>query len=294
MKVSFGKLLIGVAVFGLCVGAAFAAGTVYGRHSQTPSASAAGITNFTRGTGASGPSNANGNTNSSASTGSTTGQTGASTSATPGARGGFGGGQGFFGGRPIEGKVSSISAQELQLAIGTGTNTATVTLASDTAYSAAQKADKSALTTGANIYVTTAAASDGTLTAQSVIVLPAGATTTTGASNRGATGASNTGTSGPSGTTGGRGGFGGGAFGGGGNRPVDGTVGSVTGQQLQVTLANGSSETVTLSDQTTYETTSKADQSAIKSGDSVLVTINRASDGTTSAQSVVVLPASGQ
>ncbi len=292
MKLSFGKILIGVAVFGICLGAAFAAGTVYGRHSTTSNASAASIGSFTRANGTNGGTTAGntGGTNSgtNANTNSTGAQASASQSATPQAGGRAAGGAGFaggFGGRPIEAKVASIASGQLQVTLASGAST-TVALNDQTTYASSQKADKSALKSGAEVYVTTTAATDGTLTAQSVVVLPASPQS---ASSQPSGGSNGGGTRGGTGGTGG--GFGGGAAA---NRPVTGTVASVNGQQLQITLANGSTTSVTLSDQTTYATTQKADQSAVTTGSSVLVTISRASDGTISAQSVVVLPASGQ
>ncbi len=278
MKVSFGKILIGVAVFGICLGAAFAAGTVYGRHSTTSTASAASIGTFTR-TNAASAGTGSGTTGNTAGAGSAA-QTPAVDAATPqagnrGFGGGFGGG---IGGRPIEGKVDSVSNGQLQVTLGTGAST-TVAVDAQTTYASSQKSDQSSLKTGASVYVTTAAASDGTLTAQSIIVLPASQQTTGQPTTTGGT------------TTGGRGGFGGA---GGANRPVDGTVASVNGQQLEITLANGSKTTVALDAQTTYATTQKADQSAVAAGSSVLITISRGSDGTLTAQSVVVMPASGQ
>lgn len=277
MKLSFGKILIGVAVFGICLGAAFAAGTAYGRHSTTSNASAASVGSFSRASGANGATNAN--------TNSTGAQSAANQSATPQAAGRAAGSLGFaggFGGRPIEAKVASIGGGQLQFTLASGAST-TVALNDQTTYASSQKADKSALTSGADVFVTTTTASDGTLTAQSVVVLPASPQSASGQTTSGSNGG---------GTRGGTGrGFGGG---GAANRPVTGKVASVNGQQLQITLANGSTTSVTLSDQTTYATTKKADQSAVTTGASVLVTISRGTDGTISAQSVVVMPASGQ
>ena len=269
MKLSFGKILIGVAVFGICLGAAFAAGTVYGRHSTTSTASAASIGTFTRTNAASGDT-ASRTSGSTTGTGSTA-QTPAADAATPQAGGrGFGGG---FAGRPIEGKVDSVSSGQLQVTLGTGAST-TVAIDAQTTYASSKKADQSSLKTGASVYVTTSAAADGTLTAQSIILLPASQQTASQPT-----------------TTGGRGGFGGA---GGANRPLDGTIVSVNPQQLEITLANGSTTTVALDAQTTYATTQKADQSAVTAGSSVLITISRGSDGTLTAQSVVVMPTSGQ
>ena len=226
MKLSFGKILIGVAVFGICLGAAFAAGTAYGRHSTTSNASAASVGSFSR----------------ASSTNSTGAQSAANQSATPQAAGRAAGRLGFaggFGGRPIEAKVASIGGGQLQVTLASGAST-TVALNDQTTYASSQKADKSALTSGAHVFVTTTTASDGTLTAQSVVVLPASPQSASGQTTSGSNGG---------GTRGGTGrGFGGG---GAANRPVTGKVASVNGQQLQITLANGSTTSVTLSDQTT-------------------------------------------
>ena len=295
MKPSFGKVLIGVVVFGLCLGAAFGAGTIYGRHSNTPNAAAAANTTFNRGT--------NGNTDRTATSTATTAA--ATTSGTPQAGGSANNPAGFFGGfgaRPLEGTVASVSDTALQVTLsagGTSGNPTSVTIDDQTTYATAMTGDKNVLTSGAHVYVTTTAATDGTLDADSVIVLPANTQTTTqstgGQSTTGASGTGRgTGGTGASGAQG-TGGFGnGGGFGGGSaNRPIDGTLASVNGQQIQITLANGSTSTVTLSDQTTYETTTTADKSAVTTGASVLITTSRGSDGGLSAASVVVLPASG-
>jgi hypothetical protein len=278
MRRSFGKILIGIVVFGLCLGAAFGAGTVYGRHSTTNAASAA----------ESPSSRAEATVASTTTAGSATA---ANTSdATPGSgtrgRGGFAFGGGL-GNRPIQGTVASISAQQLGVSIGTnGATTTTLALNAQTIYAMAQTAAQSALKSGDDVDVTTTTAGDGTLSAKSVIVVPKLPAPAAVAATPRASGAS-----GPAGT-GGFGGSGGRSFGGGGaaTRSIDGTIASVSGNQLSVTLANGSSTTVTLSGQTTYQTTETADQSAVTNGASVLVTISRGSDGTLSATSVIVLP----
>ena len=288
MKPSFGKILLAVLVFGLCLGAAFGAGTVYGRHSKTSGAAAAAGTTFNSGNSGSANRSATDTATSAAVTSSGTPAGGTAN----GAPGFFGG----FGARPIEATVAAVSDTQLQVNLQVGGNASatptSIALDSQTTYATAKKAEKSAITTGAHVYVSTSAAADGTLTASTVIVLPATTQTTTGQST---TGASGTGQgTGGFGSTGGQGtgGFRGGA--GGANRPVDGTVASLNGQQLQVTLANGSTSTVTLSDQTIYESTSTADKSAVTTGASVLVTTSRGSDGGLSAASVIVLPSSGQ
>ena len=156
-----------------------------------------------------------------------------------------------FGGRPLEATVSAVNDADLQVTLSFGGatgNPTSIAIDDQTTYATAKKADKSAVTSGAHVYVTTSAATDGTLTATSVVVLPASAPSNSGQSTTGGSGVGEQGTGGVS-SNGGR--FGGGAT----NRPIDGTVASVSGQQLKITLANGSTSTVTLSDQTTYETT---------------------------------------
>ena len=298
MRFSFGKILIGIVVFGLCLGAAFGAGTVYGRHSTTNSANAAAAGSPSL-TGAAGTTRTGNTTSNQTGTATTVARQGGTTGAS-GPQGGAGFAfRGGFGNRPIQRTVASISAQQMDLTLAAGATTSTtVSLDAQTIYATAQAADKSALKTGANINVTTITASDGTISAESVIVVPAVPASTTGQTTQ-ASGPSGTGgfgnrASGPSGAngpsgagTGGRG-FGGGA---GANRSIDGTVGSINGDQLSVTLANGSTTSVTLTNQTTYETTQTAAQSAVTSGASVLVTISRSTDGTLTATSVIVLPA---
>jgi len=277
MRRSFGKILIGIVVFGLCLGAAFGAGTVYGRHSIKSAASAAD--NPSSRTTATTASNATAVSTAAANSGDATPASGTR------GRGGFAFGGGF-GNRPIQGTVASISAQLLGVSIGTnGATTTTLALNAQTIYAIAQSAAQSALKSGDSVDVTTTTASDGTISAQSVIVVPKLPTPAAEATPRAS------GPSGPAGT----GGFGGGAgrsFGGGGaaSRSIDGAIASISGNQLSVTQANGSSTSVTLSGQTSYQTTQTADQSAVTSGASVLVTINRGSDGSLSATSVIVLP----
>ena len=283
MKFSFKKILLGVVIFGLCLGAAFGAGTIYGRHSKTPDAAAAGSTTFNRGAGA----NSNGSSTSTATS------TASGASGTPQASGSTNGAPGFFGGfggRPLEATVSAVNDADLQVTLSFGGatgNPTSIAIDDQTTYATAKKGDRSAVTSGAHVYVTTSAATDGTLTATSVVVLPASAPSNSGQSTTGGSGVGEQGTGGVS-SNGGR--FGGGAT----NRPIDGTVASVSGQQLKTTLANGSTSTVTLSDQTTYETTTSTDKSAVTVGASVLVTISRASGSGLTAESVVVLPSSGQ
>lgn len=293
MKISYWKVLVGIAVFGLCLGAAFGAGTVYGRHSKTNNAGAAAAasTQLNRTSQSSQASGSGSDSNARSTT--TTSQASASQSGTPRAGGLAGAGRGFIGGfagRPIEANVTSVSGSQLQLTFsfggrtsGTSTN---VALDGQTTYYTTQKGDSSSLKSGASVYVTSATASDGTLTAQSIVVLPANFDTSTastsGTQSSGATGASGA-------SSGSRGSFGGGF---GGNRPTEGTVKSVNGQQLTFSLANGSTTTVNLGSQTTYTTTQKADQSAVTKGASVLLTMSADSSGTATAQSIIVLPAS--
>ncbi|HVX29571.1 MAG TPA: DUF5666 domain-containing protein [Nitrolancea sp.] len=276
MRRSFGKILIGVVVFGLCLGAAFGAGTVYGRHSITPSARAAG--NPSSRTAATVAASTSSVSTAAASSGDAT--------ATSGSRGRGGFAFGGFGNRPLQGTVSSISPQQLALSIGTNNaTTTTVALDAQTVYALAQSATQSALKSGDSVDVTTTTASDGTISAQSVIVVPKVPTPATQATP------SASGTNGSAGT----GGFGSGAgrtFGSGGaaSRSIDGTIASITGNQLNITTASGSSTTVSLSNQTTYQTTQSAEQSAVTSGTSVIVTVSRGNDGSLTATSVIVLP----
>jgi hypothetical protein len=276
MKRSFGKVLIGVAIFGLCLGAAFGAGTVFGRHTTSNSAKAAenpsSRTDLTTGSSTSGTATAAAGAGAATSTSDTRG------------RGNFGFGGGF-GNRPLQGTVASISPQQLVLGLGTGSTTTTIALDTQTIYATAQSATQNALKSGDTVDVTTTTASDGTISALSVIGVPALPVSTTAATPS---------SSRPAGSapTGGFGSSGSGTFGGGGaaNRSIDGTIASIGGNQLVMKQANGSSTTVALTGQTTYQTTQTASQSAVTSGAAVLVTIKRGSDGTLTASSVIVLP----
>jgi hypothetical protein len=81
---------------------------------------------------------------------------------------------------------------------------------------------------------------------------------------------------------------GGGGFGG---RQITGTVQSVNGTTLSITTQGGAQLSVTLADTTKFGNVSVGDKTALAAGGSVLIVGQRQADGSTSATSVLVLPA---
>jgi hypothetical protein len=93
----------------------------------------------------------------------------------------------------------------------------------------------------------------------------------------------------------GRGGGAGTGAGGGGNGAgggLTGTVASVQGTTIQVKTANGSTVTVTLLPSTTITRTAAAPPTDITAGETISVRGQTGSNGTTTAQSVAIVPAS--
>jgi Flp pilus assembly protein TadG len=85
---------------------------------------------------------------------------------------------------------------------------------------------------------------------------------------------------------------GGGGVGGGGGG-LTGTVASVQGSQLKLTTSTGSTVTVNLLPSTSVSRTAAAAPSDVTAGETITVRGQTASDGTTTAQAVAIVPAAG-
>jgi hypothetical protein len=180
MRTRFTQVLLVVIIFGLGIGAAFAAGSVYGRNTAAKNVQPVVV----NAGGAGGQGNA-----------------AAGASGTADAAGGTGSGrQGFGGGGvggAVTGTVSTVNGQQLTLTLANGQQL-TVALTADTHIGTVNPASQSALTNGARVLVTGTRGSDGTLTASAVIVVPAdflptpaaGSTSGAGAGGRATPGAS--------------------------------------------------------------------------------------------------------
>ena len=198
MRNRFTQVLLVVIIFGLGIGAAFAAGSVYGRNTAAKNvqpvivgAGGAGGQGNTATAGANGTADAAGDTGSS--------------------RQGFGG--------AVTGTVSTVNGQQLTLTLANGQQL-TVALTADTHIGTVSQASQSALTSGAEVLVTGTRGSDGTLTASAVIVVPSGFLPTPAAGSTSGAGTSGAGTSGAGAGTGGAGRAGGQATPGASGRPA--------------------------------------------------------------------------
>ncbi|WP_051914091.1 DUF5666 domain-containing protein [Thermorudis peleae] len=178
MRNRFTQVLAVVIILGLGIGAAFAAGSVYGRNTAAKNVQPVVI--GAGGTG--GVAAASGTADAAGGTGSGSGS----------GRQGFGGGG--FGGA-ISGTVSAVNGQQLTLTLANGQQL-TVALTADTHIGTVSQASQSALTSGAEVLVTGTRGSDGTLTASAVIVVPSGFLPTPAAGSTSGAGASGAGTSG--------------------------------------------------------------------------------------------------
>jgi hypothetical protein len=165
MKADMTRLIAAVLVLGIAIGVSFGAGTVYGR--GTAKASTQPSSSGTAGTGGLGRFSGT----PPAGFGGTPGPGGFS--GTPPA--GFSGtpGPGGFGGRQITGTIQSINGNTLNVTT-TGGIQMSVTLADTTQIGNVSTGDRTALAAGASILVVGSRQSDGTTSATSVLVLPAG------------------------------------------------------------------------------------------------------------------------
>jgi hypothetical protein len=148
MKADMTRLIAAVLVLGIAIGVSFGAGTVYGR--GTAKASTQPSSSGTAGTGG---------------LGRFSGTPPAGFSGTPG--------PGGFGGRQITGTIQSINGNTLNVTT-TGGIQMSVTLADTTKIGNVSTGDRTALAAGASILVVGSRQSDGTTSATSVLVLPAG------------------------------------------------------------------------------------------------------------------------
>jgi hypothetical protein len=175
MRNRFTPVLVVVIVLGLSIGAAFAAGSVYGRDMAAkniqPVIVGVGSTSGSGIAAASGTADA---------AGAVVAGTG---------RQGFGGGG--FGGA-ISGTVNSVHDQQLTLALANGQEL-TVALTADTHIGTVSQASQNVLSSGTTVLVTGTRGSNGTVTASAVIVVPSGFLPTP-AAGASATGGPDTGT----------------------------------------------------------------------------------------------------
>jgi len=184
MRTRFTQVLLVVIIFGLGIGAAFAAGSVYGRNTAAKNVQPVVVS--AGGTGGQGnaAAGASGTADAAGGTGS-------------GRQGFGGGGVGGGVGGAVTGTVSTVNGQQLTLTLANGQQL-TVALTADTHIGTVNPASQSALTNGARVLVTGTRGSDGTLTASAVIVVPAdflptpaaGSTSGAGAGGRATPGAS--------------------------------------------------------------------------------------------------------
>jgi hypothetical protein len=163
MKPNMTRLVAVVIAFGILVGGSFGAGTVYGRStSSSPAAQAP------TGAGAFRTPGAGGRGSFSGTPGALSGTPGAfSFSGTPGPGGGFG------AGRQITGTVQSVNGNTLSITVQGGTQIS-VTLADTTKFGNVSAGDKTALAAGGSVLVVGQRQADGSTSATSVLVLPAG------------------------------------------------------------------------------------------------------------------------
>lgn len=176
MRRAFTQLLLGVIVLGLALGAAFGAGTLYGRHSATAAAAPAAQQALVAASGQATPEAAG-----------ATGRTGrfAAGLGTPVA-GRFGqglGGGGFAAAaRAVSGTIAGVSGQQVTITTAAGASV-TVDLDAATRVGTVQRGELAALKAGDTVIVTTTRAGQGAQggqggetaqTASVVLILPGG------------------------------------------------------------------------------------------------------------------------
>lgn len=202
------------------------------------------------------------------------------------------------------GTVATVNGNSLTVKTTRGQQV-TVNLASTTTLTQEATGSQSDLQDGERVQVFVTSNTDGSYTAQRITIVPAGTLTTgfPGGRNGSGQGSGNPcvkqGTGAGSGTPGpGRGGTGRGGTGNGGSgtgqangRSVSGTVATVNGQVLSVTASDGTDYTVQLDSATKYTRISAAKASDLQVGQAVSVTGRAASDGSITAQSIIILEA---
>lgn len=207
------------------------------------------------------------------------------------------------------GTVATVNGNSLTVKTARG-QSVTVNLTSKTTLIQEATGSQSDLQDGERVQVFVTSNPDGSYTAQRITIAPAGTLATGvpgGGRGGGRGGGSGSGSSNPcvsrtpsagSGTPGtGRGRPGGGTgTPGTGNgqangRSVSGTVATVNGQVLSVTASDGTDYTVQLDSATKYTRISVAKASDLQVGQAVSVTGRAASDGSITAQSIIILEA---
>jgi hypothetical protein len=154
------RLVAIVIALGIVVGGSFGAGTVYGRStSSSPAAQASTNAGAFRTPGAGGGGRFSG--------------TPGAFSGTPGAFSGTPGPGGGFGGRQITGTVQSVNGTTLSITAQGGAQLS-VTLSDTTKFGNVNAGDKTALAAGGSVLIVGQRQADGSTTATSVLVLPAG------------------------------------------------------------------------------------------------------------------------
>ena len=212
--------------------------------------------------------------------------------------------------RQALGTIATVNGNSLTVKTARG-QSVTVNLASTTTLIQETTGSQSDLQDGERVQVFVTSNADGSYTAQRITIAPAGTLATGvpggGRGGTGRGGGSGSGSSNPcvsrtpragSGTPGtGRGRPGGGTGAPGtGNGPangrsVSGTVATVNGQVLSVTASDGADYTIQLDSATKYTRISVARASDLQVGQAVSVTGRAASDGSITAQSIIILEA---
>ena len=186
-----------------------------------------------------------------------------------------------------------ITASSTQMTVQTSKGPVTVTFTSKTRYSRQQTVTESALQDGAQVQVAVKSNSDGTYTAQLVIIGGAGFGGGTGTGGGGTGGGTGGRGSGSSACRTGRGGIGSGSGTGGGilsgAKVLRGKVSSVTANMLTITDTKGTDYSMTLDNTTIYSEIGQAQASDVQIGQAVLAVGQAASDGSITANSVTIL-----
>lgn len=188
-----------------------------------------------------------------------------------------------------------LTASSDQMTVQTTKGQVTIHFTSQTRFSRQQTVTQSEIQDGNQVQVAVKSNSDGTYTAQLVIV--GAAVGRGGNGGNGGNGGTGTGNGGNQACRAGRGGTGSGTGTGTGNggtilngaKVLRGTVSSVTGNSLTITAANGTDYTVTLDSSTIYSKIGQAQASDVQAGQPVLVVGRKASDGSINANSVTIL-----
>jgi hypothetical protein len=202
----------------------------------------------------------------------------------------------------VTGTITAVSSTQVTIQNLQGT-AVTLQLASQTRYSRQQTASLSDVQDGKTIQIIAKQNTDGSYTAQTVVIQNRAV-----GNGNGGFGGGGSGGNGGNGGTGGRGSGGNracfprgtftpgaGGFGGGqgnlpnGERLVAGTVSTVSGQSITVTTRAGQDLTINVDNATAYSTTAQAQASDLQKGQAVLAQGRKNSDGTITAAAITIL-----